>query len=130
MDSLVETSSSSSSSHMNGFNPTAISQRNVEAMLKVGRIWATGWQDMSKTMAVAAQSHLDDALSNWKALSEVKTLSEAISVQTGFARTSIERAVTETTSLTSASIKLAEATLTPITAWVNSTTERLTHRPS
>jgi phasin family protein len=121
MDSLVQPSTSST------FNPSAMGQRNMEAMLKFGRIWTTGLQDISKTVTAAAQAHLDDAFSNWKALSQARSLTEAVHLQTDFARASLEKAVADTSTLTTASMKLAEASLTPITAWMTSTTERYSH---
>jgi len=129
MDNATQTLPPPTTQYLGAYTPSGYNQRNVEAMMKFGRIWVAGLQDMSKTMTVAAQSHLDDAFSNWKALSGVKTLSEAIALQTGFARTSLEKAVAETTSLTSASIKLAEASLTPLSTWMTSTAEKFTQHP-
>jgi phasin family protein len=129
MDNATHTLPPSTTQYLGAYAPSGYNQRNVEAMMKFGRLWVAGMQDISKTMTIAAQSHIDDAFSNWKALSGVKTLSEAIALQTGFARTSLEKAVAETNSLTTASMKLAEASLTPISTWMTTTTATFTQHP-
>jgi hypothetical protein len=50
-------------------------------------------------------------------------------VQSNFARTSLEKVVTETGTLTTASFKLAEASMAPLMAWMNFAAEKFT-RPS
>jgi phasin family protein len=51
-----------------------------------------------------------------KSLMGVKSIKEAVDLQTGFTKSSIEKAVSETNKLTHASVKLAEQTIAPITA--------------
>ena len=51
-----------------------------------------------------------------KSLMGVKSVKEAIDLQAGFTKSSIEKAVSETNKLTDASVKLAEQTIAPITA--------------
>lgn len=91
-------------------------QGNVEAMLKSGQIWAEGVQDLGKTFAATAQAQLDQTMNTLKALASVKSLKEAIDLQTNLARSSVETAVTETGKFTDASLKLAEQALAPLTA--------------
>ena len=94
-------------------------QGNVEAMMRAGQIWATGMQDMSKNLAATAQSQLDQTVSTWKALAGVKSIKEAIDLQSTLARTSLEAAVAETSKLTDASMKLAGQSFAPITERVS-----------
>ena len=96
----------------------AFGQGNLEAIIKAGQIWATGLQDLSKQMAAGAQANLDETMATFKAMSSAKTLKDAIDMQTGFARSSFEKSMTETGKLTDASLKLAEQALAPITARV------------
>lgn len=102
----------------------SFSQGNVEALMKCGQIWATGMQDMSKSFAATAQAHLDQTVSTWKALAGVKSIKEAMDLQTNLARSSVETAVAETGKLTDASMKLAEQTMAPITARVTLAVEK------
>jgi phasin family protein len=96
----------------------AFSQGNFEAMIKSGQIWAAGVQDISKQFAASAQAHMDEGMSAFKALSSVKSLKEAIDLQSSLARSSVEKAVSETGRLTDASLKLAEEAIAPLTARV------------
>ena len=101
----------------------AFSQGNVEALVKSSQIWATGWQDISKHMAVTAKANLDETMSAFKALTGVKSLKEAFDLQTSFARTSMEKAMAESGKLTEHSLKLAEQAFAPISARVNAAVE-------
>ena len=102
----------------------SFSQGNVEALMKCGQIWATGMQDLSKSFAATAQAQLDQTVSTWKALAGVKSIKEAMDLQTSLARSSVEAAVAETGKLTDASMKLAEQTMAPITARVTLAVEK------
>ncbi len=99
-------------------------QGNIEAFVKSSQIWTAGVQDLSKHVAATAQAQLDQTVSAWKAIVGAKSLKEAIDVQTGIARASIEKAVAETGKLTDASLKLAEQTLAPLTARVTLAVEK------
>ncbi len=99
-------------------------QGNVEAIMKCGQIWAAGVQDLSKSFAATAQAQLDQTVSTWKALAGVKSLKEAMELQTSVARSSMEVAVAETGKLTDASMKLAEQTIAPISARVTLAVEK------
>lgn len=99
-------------------------QGNVEALVKSGQIWAAGVQDLQKAMAATAQSQLEAAMGTFKALSGVKSLKEAMDLQTTLARSSLESAMTETSKITDASMKLAEQAMAPITARVTLAVEK------
>ena len=87
-------------------------QGNVEAVVKSGQIWTAGVQAFSKSFA------------SWKAMSGVKSLKDAMDLQTNLTRTSIEAAINETGKLTDASMKLAEQAIAPITARVTLAVEK------
>ncbi len=71
-------------------------QGNMEAVIKSGQIWAAGFQDLGKSFAATAQAQLDQTVSTWKALAGVKSLKEAIDLQSSLARSSIETAMSQT----------------------------------
>ncbi len=102
----------------------SFSQGNFEAMMKAGQIWAAGVQDLHKTFAATAQAQVEAAVGTMKALSGVKSLKEAMDLQTTLARSSLEVAMNETGKLTDASMKLAEQTMAPITARVTMAVEK------
>ncbi len=89
---------------------------NVEAIMASSHIWSSGCQAIGQTIAASAQAQLDRNLSTWKAMTGVKSVKEAMDLQTSFARSSVETVVTETGKLADASMKLAEQTMAPITA--------------
>lgn len=99
-------------------------QGNVEAILKSSQIWATGVQDLGKHFAATAQAQLDETMATVKALSSVKSLKEAMELQSTLAKTAMEKMLAETGKLTDASVKLAEQTMAPITARVTLATEK------
>jgi phasin family protein len=102
----------------------AFNQGNLEAVMKAGQIWATGMQDLSKHVAATAQGSMEETMATLKALATVKSVKDAIDIQTGLARTTIEKALAESGKLTDASIKLTEQTLAPITARVTLAVEK------
>jgi phasin family protein len=99
-------------------------QGNVEALMKSSQIWVAGVQDLSKHFAATAQTQFDETMSTFKALSSVKSLKEAMELQSKLAHASVEKAVAETGKLTDASLKLAEQALAPITARVTLAVEK------
>lgn len=99
-------------------------QGNVEAFVKSGQIWAAGVQSLSKTFAATAQAQMDAAVATFKALASVKSLKDAVELQTNLARSSVETVMAETGKLTDASLKLAEETIAPITARVTLAVEK------
>ena len=115
------------------FNTTAITaasekfmsfgQQTVDAFVKSGQIWATGVQDIGKQMATSAQAQMDQAMGTMRQMATVKSIKEAIDLQTTLARTAMEHAVTEGGKLTDASMKLAEQAMLPITARLTASTE-------
>jgi phasin family protein len=101
---------------------------NVEALVASSKILATGLQDISKHVATTAKANLDETVSTFRALSGVKSLKEAIDIQTSFARTSFEKAIADSGKLTETSLKLAEQAYAPLTARLNVAVETFTTR--
>ena len=99
-------------------------QGNMEALIKASQIWAAGVQDLTKTFAATAQAQMDATMSNFKALAGVKSIQDAVELQSTLARTSVETVVTEASKMTDASMKLAEQAIAPITARVTLAVEK------
>ncbi len=99
------------------------SQGNVEAFVKSSQILATGYQDITKLVAANAKANFDETVSIFKALTSVKSLKEAFELQSSFARTSLEKAMSESGKITEHSLKVAEQAFAPITARVNAAVE-------
>ena len=96
----------------------AFGQGNVEAFVKSGQILATGMQDLTKHMAATAQTSMEEAMNTFRAMSGVRTFQQAVELQTSFARTAVEKVVSQTTQVAETSMKLAEEAIAPITSRV------------
>jgi phasin family protein len=102
----------------------AFSQGNVEALIKSGQIWSAGMQDLSKQMASSMQASYEEAMAAFKAMTSVKSLKEAVDLQVGFARSAVEKSMTESSKYTDASIKLAEQAIAPISSRMTMAVEK------
>jgi phasin family protein len=96
----------------------AFGQANLEAFVKSGQIWSAGVQELTKQIASSAKASFDESVSTFKAMSTVKSVKEAMELQSTFAKAALEKAMVESNKLTDASIKLTEQALAPITARV------------
>jgi phasin family protein len=92
--------------------------------MKSGQIWAAGVQDLSRQVTAAAQASFEESLATFKALTAVKSLKDAIELQSNLARSTLEKALAESGRLTDASFKLTEQTLAPLTARVSLAVEK------
>jgi len=102
----------------------AFNQGNVEAFMKSSQIWATGLQDLGKLFAANAQAQIEESVDTVKALTSVKSLKEAVDLQSSLAKSTVEKLVAETGKLSDASLKLAEQALAPLTARVTLAAEK------
>ena len=86
----------------------SFSQGNMEAIIKASQIYAAGLQDISKHFAASSKSSFEESVAFTKSLMGVKSVKEAVDLQTGFAKSSIEKAVSESNKLADATVKLTE----------------------
>lgn len=105
----------------------AFNQGNVEAFLKSGQIWSAGVQDLSKHLAETAKASFEESVAAFKALTGVKSIKDAIDLQTTYARTALEKTITESGKLTDASFKLTEQAMAPLTARVTVAVEKFSN---
>jgi phasin family protein len=97
----------------------AFSKGNVEALIKATQIYSAGIQDISKHFAASSKASIEESVAFSKTLLGVKSVKEAVDLQTGFTKSSIEKAVAESNKLTDATVKLAEQAIAPITARIS-----------
>lgn len=102
----------------------AFSQANLEAFMKASKIFAEGLQGISKDVAASNKATIEESVAFTKTLLGVKSVKEAVDLQSSFARSSIEKAVSETNKVTDASVKLAEQAIAPITARLSLAVEK------
>jgi phasin family protein len=101
----------------------SFSQGNVEAFVKAAQIYAAGIQDISKHFAASSKASIEESVAFSKTLLGVKSVKEAVDLQTGFAKSSIEKAVAENSKLADAAVKLAEQAVAPLTARLSQAVE-------
>lgn len=97
----------------------SFSQGNIEALTKFTQIWTAGVQDISKQFAATAQASFEETVSVLKSFGTVKSLKEAMDLQSNLTRNSLEKAMAESGKLTDASLKLTEQAMAPLTARMN-----------
>ena len=97
----------------------SFNQGNVEAFVKSGQIFATGLQDLTKMMAASAQAAMDETMSTFRAMTSVRSVKEAVDLQTTLARSTIEKAVAQGGQVAETSFKLAEQAMAPLAGRVS-----------
>lgn len=88
---------------------------NIAALTRSGQIWAAGVQELSKQVAGSFQSTFQDTAGVIKTLATVTSLKQAIELQSGFVRATLDKTMAESSRLAQASLKLTEQALAPVT---------------
>ena len=103
----------------------AFGRGNVEALAKSAQAYVSGVQDLNRQTMAMVQGLTDQALDGAKALSGVRSLKEAAEIQANLTRATFERAVSETTKLQEAALKVAEQSFAPLSARVTLAVEKM-----
>jgi phasin family protein len=103
---------------LNTVDFAAIGKENLEAFTVSSKIWTTGVQDLTKEFAASAKASFEESVAAFKALTTVKSIKEAIELQTSYSKSAVEKALAESKKMTEASLKLTEQAMAPITARV------------
>lgn len=106
----------------------SFSQANIDAFVKSGQIWSAGIQDLTARVAASAQASIEETMSAMRAMSGVKSLRDAVELQAGFAKATLEKTMTETGRMAETSLRLAEQASAPITARVTATVDMVSPR--
>jgi phasin family protein len=122
--STVETTTSTPTQGMKNMMKStedfvAFGKGNLEAFTAASKIWAAGVQELTQQVAATAKASIEESVETFKALSSVKSVKEAIELQSAYSKTAVAKALAESTKLTEASMKLTEQALAPITARVS-----------
>ncbi len=101
----------------------AFSKGNLEALTQSSQIWTAGVKDLAEQATATMQASFQETMAMFKALSSVKSLQEAITLQSGMARAALEKTMSASGKLTEASLKLSEQAMAPIAARVTAAVE-------
>ena len=96
----------------------AFSKGNVEALTQSSQIWAAGVKELAEKTTATLQNSFQETMDAFKALTSVKSLKEAIEMQSTMARTAMEKTISAHSAITEASLKLSEQAMAPISARV------------
>jgi phasin family protein len=102
----------------------SFAQGNFEAFTKASQIFSAGLQDMTTSMAASSKASVDETMHTLKALSSVKSIKEAMDLQSALMRSTLEKAVAQTSKITEGSMKLSEQALAPINERLTLATEK------
>ena len=104
---------------------TKLQKDNWDAVVAASQIWSKGAETVGKAWMSLAQETMEHAASTAKALVGVKSLREAVDLQTDFAKGNFDKIVAESTKLSETAVKVANDAMEPITARMNVTVEKL-----
>ena len=94
----------------------SFAQGNFEAFAKASQILTTGLQDMTQTITASSKESVEDTMHTLKAMGSVKSIKEAMDLQASLLRSTMEKAVAQTSKMTDSSMKLSEQAFAPISA--------------
>jgi phasin family protein len=92
----------------------AFNQGNLEAVIKSTQIYSAGFQDVSKQLSASGKASFDESLAFTKSLVGAKSGKEALELQSGFIKASIESAATERKKIIDAITKLTDQAFSPL----------------
>ncbi len=91
---------------------------NVEAMVAASAAYTKGMETIANEMMAFTKSALEQNIANAKTVMAAKTAQEMIDLQTGFAKSSFEGFVSQSTKVGEMAAKTAQETIEPINARV------------
>ena len=109
---------------------TQLSQKNVEAFVAAGNVWARGAENIGKAYFNMLQVSAEAGAEATQAIFAAKTVKEAVDLQSGFAKSNMEALVSEGKKINDITVKVANEAFAPIQAQMNKTVETLLKQPA
>ena len=100
-------------------------KENLEAVVASGSIVAKGVENLSKEVFALAQSSFENSMNVAKAFMGVKSLREAVDLQSDLSRTQFDRLMADSAKLAELSMKVANEAFQPIQARFNVAFEKM-----
>jgi phasin family protein len=88
----------------------------LETVVAAGKIYGEGLQHLATQAAGTSKAQFEESIAHLRARTGVKSIHEAVTLQTQYARNATSRALNEGTLLAEEGLKLAQQTLAPIAA--------------
>lgn len=92
----------------------AIGQKTMAALVASGTAYAKGYEALSAELMSYSKQSLEEGAAVARAAMTVKSLQELIDLQTGFAKTSLDSAMAQSTKMSEIATKLAQDTVEPL----------------
>jgi len=126
VEKTMETANKTAADLMKAAEEAAeFSRGNLEAFTKASQLYVTGVQDLSRQTMAMFQAFSEQAIEGVKAMSAMKSMKDAADFQASFTKTAFERAVSDTTKISEAAMKLAETSIEPISARMTLAMEKI-----
>ena len=115
-----------STATLKGYDEAAeINKSNMDAMTVAANIWSKGVEELGKAYFAFTQNNIDAAVSASKAMMAVKTVNEAVELQSDLTRNSVDQLVAESSKLSELTYKVTNDALAPIQSHMNESFEKL-----
>jgi phasin family protein len=97
----------------------------LETVVKAGQIYGEGLQGLATHAADVSRVQFEDTMAHLRSLTSVKSVREAMTLQSSFARSTLSRVLNETSSLVEDYLKVAGQALAPVTARVREAADKV-----
>jgi len=97
----------------------------VETVVKAGQIYGEGLQGLVTHAAEVNRVQFDETMAHLRALTSVKSVKQAVELQSKFARSTASRFLTEGSSFVEDYLKVAHQALSPVTAKAREAAEKV-----
>lgn len=98
----------------------AAGRQNFESLVTASNIMTKGYGDIGRAWFEFAKLSMEQGAETAKAVMGAKSIDEVMALQTGFAKTSLDRYVSESNRLAEMSIKTTSEAMAPLTESVES----------
>jgi phasin family protein len=93
-----------------------VQREALETVVAAGKIYGEGLQHLAAQAAGTGKTQFEESIAHLRALAGVKSIHEAVTLQTRYARNAASRALDESSLLMDEGLRLAQQTLAPLTA--------------
>ena len=104
---------------------TDLARANVEAIVEAGRVAAEGARSIGQDAVARTREGAEQAADAIRSLTEAKSPTEFVQLQSELARTSFDRMVAETSRMTESMVKLAGKAFQPLSNRATANAERI-----
>jgi phasin family protein len=99
----------------------------IETVVKAGQIYGEGLQGLATHAAEVSRVQFEDTMAHLRSLTSVKSVREAVSLQSAFTRATLSRVLSETSVFVEDYLKVAGQALAPVTARAREAAEKVKH---